>query len=160
MAAAQREGLTQSANEALQALKDALPDGEAAVRVAFGKESSTYQEFFPQGLTEYRRATLTTASAVFTRFVDTAKAHQGALGAAFVSKHTGLLATFSSAHAAQRVRKGAVSALKAASRTQRNMLEKQLWKSALLLAAAHIGDAAALGVYFDTTRLRPPHKQK
>lgn len=81
-AVAQREGLTQTANEALVALKDALPDGEAAVRVAFGKNSATYQEFFPQGLTEYRRATLTTASARFTRFVDTAKIHQSALGAA------------------------------------------------------------------------------
>ena len=69
-------------------------DAEAAVHVAFGKESAIYQEFFPQGLTEYRRATLTTASALFTRFVDTAKNHQGALGAAFVSKYMVLLAAF------------------------------------------------------------------
>ncbi|WP_395142835.1 hypothetical protein [Armatimonas sp.] len=152
-ATAQREGLTQTANQALAALKDALSDGEAAVQVAFGKDSATYQEFFPQGLTEYRRATLTTASALFTRFVDTAKAHQAALGAAFASKYEGLLAAYLTAHSAQRIRKGAVSELKAASCIQRDLLEKILWKSALLLAAEHVGDSAALGVYFDTTRL-------
>lgn len=154
-ATAQREGLTKTANEALVALKDALTDGEAAVHVAFGKDSATYEEFFPQGLTEYRRATLTTASALFTRFVDTAKAHQSTLGAAFVTKYEGLLTAFLTAHTAQRQRKGTVSELKAASRAQRDVLEKILWKNALLLAAEHVGDGKALGVYFDIACLKP-----
>ncbi len=153
-AEAQREGLTKSANDALTALKTAMPDAEAAIRVAFGKDSATYQEFFPQGLTEYRKANLTTASAHFTRFVSAAKAHQSALGAAFVSKHEGLLTAFVTAHTSQRAGKGTVSALKAASRDKRELLEKQLWKNALLLAAEHIGEAAALGVYFDGSHLR------
>ena len=155
VAKAEREGLTQTTTEALAAFKAALSDLEAQVRLALGKSSPAYESFFPQGLTEYHKATLTTAPMLMERIVSLVKSHQSALGAATLVRYSQLQADFVSARQAQQEKKGRVSALKAASNETRRALELRLWKNALLLAAEHVGDADQLAVFFDPTRLKP-----
>ena len=157
-ATAEREGLTQTTNAALIAFKAAVPDLEAAVRVAFGKNSPTHESFFPHGLTEYHKATLTTAPALLERLVSLTTVHQAALGTPLQARVTELRNNFTQARKAQQEKKGRVSALKATSKETRHALELRLWKNALLLAAEHIGQGEQLGVFFDPTRLKPQGK--
>ncbi|MCX6366765.1 MAG: hypothetical protein NTX57_08650 [Armatimonadetes bacterium] len=154
-ATAEREGLTQTTRDALVAFKAAVPDLEAAVRVAFGKSSPTHESFFPHGLTEYHKATLTTVPVLMERLVSLITTHEAKLGASILARFTQLRTDFSGARKAQQAKKGAVSQLKAASKETRSALELRLWKNALLLAAEHVGQPDQLGVFFDPTRLKP-----
>lgn len=154
-ATAEREGLTQTTKAALVAFKAALPDLEAAVRLAFGKTSPTHESFFPHGLTEYHKATLTTTPALLERVVNLITAQKTALGAPVLTRFTKIQADFTGARQAQQEKKGRVSELKAASKETRHALELRLWKNALLLAAEHTGQTEQLTVFFDPSRLKP-----
>lgn len=155
LAKAEREGLTQTTREALAAFKSALPDLEATVRLAFGKGSATYASFFPQGLTEYHRATLTTAPTLMQRLTKEFTTHESKLGLPMKTRFVNLQEGFLAARAAQQEKKGRVSALKAESQETRSALERQLWKNALLLAADHLDQPEAMKIFFDPTRLKP-----
>ena len=155
-----RTVLTQTTQAALSAFKAAVPDLEAAVRVAFGKSSPEHESFFPHGLTEYHQATLTTAPALMERLVSLAQTHQAALGAAIVTRITSLKAGFQSARQSQVATKGKVSELKATSQELRHALERRLWKNALLLASEHLDQPEQTRVFFDSSRLKLPRKAK
>lgn len=154
-ATAEREGLTLTTQETLASFKSAVPDLEAAVRLAFGKGSATYESFFPHGLTEYHRATLTSAPTLMARLIQEILTHESKLGPAVTTRFTGLRDSFLTARAAQQEKKGRVSALKAESKETRHALELQLWKNALTLASEHLNQPEALGIFFDPTRLKP-----
>jgi hypothetical protein len=142
------------ANDALVALKKSMSDAETAIHVAFGRDSATYQAFFPHGILPYHQATLTTAGACFLPFVQLAQLHQATLGIAFVTRFDDLLKAFLDARATQRAQKGRGDAMKVISREKRVRLERQLWKNVLLLAAEHVDDGSGLAIYCDVSQIK------
>lgn len=161
VASSERGGLTQSTQSALKAFQEAVADQlEAAVRLAFGKSSPEYASFFPQGLTEYRQATLTTAPALMERVVTLITTHQTALSAAQLTRFTQLRTAFQSARQSQQEKKGQVSELKAASKALRHALELRLWKNALVLATEHLNQPEQARVFFDAGLLTLPRRKK
>ena len=67
-----QQGLTITMNNAVENFKKAVSQKEGIVRGNFGKDSSQYQEFFPNGVTEYSQATLQNVEMLMQRFVDAA----------------------------------------------------------------------------------------
>jgi hypothetical protein len=154
-----KEGTTLAMKQALRAFKEAVKRKEGIVRGVFGLESAVYQEFFPLGLTEYARATLTNVETLMTRMVHAATEHQAELGADFLAQFTDLKTSFAAKRDAQLQLIGIVRGKKSATAKNRTVLEKQLMVDVLTVAANNVGKPKAMKVYFDQSFLRA-QKQK
>ena len=154
-----REGQTKAVDNAVKAIKDQISQHEGTVRGKYGKESPTYQEFFPQGVSEYRQATLANIDEKVTRFINATIAHKADLPA-LDTQFTDLRATFRDARDAQLGTKGAVGTSKTTSSTTRDEVEKQLMVNLLTIALDNIGKPNAGLAYFDQSILNRPAKSK
>ncbi len=72
------EGFTLTMEASKTAMIDQIIKLEGLVSYEFGKTSSTYQAFYPQGLAEYHDADLPELPTLFTRFVNACTANLGA----------------------------------------------------------------------------------
>ncbi len=150
-----REGQTRAVENAVKAIKDAVSQQEGTIRGKFGENSSQYQEFLPQGVTEYRKATLENIEEKLVRFANAAdkyKADVPGLNSQFDQLHT----DFTAARNAQLGTKGDVSTGKTMSRTKRDVVEKQLMTNVLTIALDFIGDPQGGLAFFDQEILNPP----
>jgi hypothetical protein len=154
-----KEGKTISMYAELKNFKETVQQKEGAVRGTFGHESGVYQEFFPQGLTEYTVATLTNVETLMGRFAVIAAAHQAELGVDFAALFANLKTSFLAKREAQLKAISDVKSKKAATKKFRGVLEKQLMVDVLTVAANNVGKPDVMKVYFDQSFLRP-QKQK
>lgn len=138
-----RESYTRSVQNAVDAIRSAISQQEGTVRGKFGKDSPAYQEFFPQGVTDYNRATLGNIQEKLSRFLAAATAHSAELGAPFVTQFTALRDTFKTARDAQLASKGSIATDKSASATTRDQVETQLMKNLLTIAITLVIPKAA-----------------
>ena len=120
-----REGQTKAVDNAVTAIKDQISQQEGTVRGKYGKESPTYSEFFPQGVSEYRQATLANIDEKVTRFINACGAHKADLPG-LETQFTDLRTAFRTARDAQLGSKGAIGLSKTTSSTTRDDMEKQL----------------------------------
>lgn len=155
-----REGLTLRVNETFQAFMALVRRREGAVRSQYGKDSAEYEEFFPQGLTEYTVADMGNAERLMNRFVDTADAHKTELGQAFHDEFVALRDAFTTARQAQLGKKSAVSGAKSDAKAARKVLTKQLMVNLLTIAAKNVGEPDKAAVYFDQSIIRPAQTKK
>jgi hypothetical protein len=147
-----REGQTKAVDMAMEAIKDAASQQEGAVRAKYGKESPTYQEFYPQGVSEYTKATLANIETILVRFVNAADAHIADLPD-LKMQFTALDTQFNNARTAQLASKGEISTSKVQSSEKRDVVEIQLMKDLLTIALDHIGDPPAGLAFFDQSIL-------
>lgn len=157
-ATAVRISLTQTVNDAVADFKDAASRYEGSVRSQYGKDAAVYLEFYPQGVTEYREATLGELETLMQRLSDAFTRHSADLGAAKATTFTSLLTRFQTARNAQLSQKGAVSANKSGTSDAREVVEKQLMRSIHTIALDFIGDPAGALVFFDQSLVRTPAK--
>jgi len=71
-----KDGATVGMNDAMGAFKDSASQKEGIVRGTYGKDSPTYQEFYPHGITEYSDASLENVGVLMDRMVNAATTHQ------------------------------------------------------------------------------------
>ena len=83
-----KEGTTVELNIAVENFKHDVSQKEGIVRGIYGVDSGTYQEFFPQGLTEYSNADLGNIHTFTEIMMDAATAHAVDVGAPFVTLFT------------------------------------------------------------------------
>ncbi len=150
-----REGQTKAVEAAVKAIKNAVSQQEGLIRAKYGKDSPEYQEFLPQGVSEYADATLANIETLVVRFANAAEAHKAeltGLNTQFNQLHT----AFTTARNAQLGTKGEVAAGKATTATSRDAVEIQLMKNLLAIALDHIGDPQGGLAYFDQSILESP----
>lgn len=149
-----REGLTKAMNDAFNALKKAISQQEGAVRAKYGTAGSAYQEFYPQGITEYSNMKLGEVDVKVGRWIKAATAHSADLPGLAVAMTT-LLTNFDTVRNNQLGGKGDVSTSKATSTSTRDDVEKQLMVNLLTIAIDHIGDPQGGLAFFDQTTIKP-----
>lgn len=146
--AAIRQGLTKNVELAVKAIKKNISQQEGTIRGKFDKGSAQYQEFFPQGVTEYSDANLSNIEEKLIRFINAATAHAADLPG--LATQFGVLHTqYKASRNVQLATKGEVATGKAQSSSTRDAVEVQLMTNLLTIALDHIGDSAAGLAYFD-----------
>lgn len=149
-----QQGLTITMNNIVENFKKFVSQKEGIVRGNFSKTSPEYQEFFPQGVTEYSNANLANIETLITRFVAASERHNTTLGAALQTDAENYLTGFKNARKAQLEKIGEVSAQKTATSTTRDGIENELMKNVHLIASMFIGDVDRCMDFFDQSFIR------
>ncbi|MBL7128864.1 MAG: hypothetical protein ISS16_07755 [Ignavibacteria bacterium] len=154
-----KEGSTVAMNDAMGAFKNAASQKEGIVRGTYGKDSPTYQEFYPHGITEYSSASLENVGVLMDRMVNAATTHQAEVGVPFLTLFTDLRTTFNTARTAQLALMGEVEGMRDVSIEKRDVIEVQLMKNILFIAFNNVGNVEAMNTYFDQSFIRPKEQK-
>ena len=153
---ATQSGGTITKDEALQLIRTTVRQREGRVRDNFAKDSGPYAEFFPAGLVEYNRARIGQVSGLLDRLIAAAGKYQATLGPELLAKFKGLKATFASARDSQVDSKGNLAQVRAEVADTRTVLELQLGRNLLTIAAHHLGHPERAADYFNQSLLEDP----
>ncbi len=149
-----QQSLTKSTNNIFEEFKGTVSKKEGIVKGNFGKDSAEYQEFFPNGLTEYSQATFGNVDTLINRIVTASEAHITELGQPFVDLFKDIRTRYTTARANQLKKIGEVQGSKTASGNARENLESQLFKNLLALAMEFMDNPDAGMAFFDQSILK------
>ena len=149
-----QQGLTIAVNNAIANFKAAVSRRAGLVQSAFGKESPQYQEFFPVGLTEFSGATLQNVETLMNRMVTSSTKYSSQLTPAVSTEFQGYLTTYKTARAAQLLKIGEVNDAKSSTSQNRDVVEIQLMKNVLTIAAMFVGKVEICNDFFDQSFIR------
>lgn len=147
------EGLTITTNNKRQLVIDKLSTQQGLVTYKFGKDSATYQEFFPQGMDEYHKARLDQLPTLLQRYLDAATAHLTADFPAEVTEISGLITDYNNARNAQLGAFSETDTLRTGRRENRKVLTLQLTRNILTLALDFLENSDGLDDYYDREML-------
>ena len=150
-----KEGKTVTMNIKLNAVKNFVSQQEGLIRSKWGTGTGEYQEFYPQGITEYNRATLASIEQIMDRYENAATAHQVDLGVPFLTDVTTLVTDFKTARQSQLDLMSIVNGKKTETSVKRDVLEIQIMKNLLIIASNNVGNPSVLRNYFDQSLIRP-----
>jgi hypothetical protein len=146
---AAREGLTDGVKSSRAALEKFISDTEKLVRYTYRDNETVYQQFFPQGMTEYYNATISNFETICDRLKAAFTAHSGDFTPLLISDYNTLLTTFKNNRSAQLLAKGSVSTERSELAASRLTLATQLTKNLLTISLQYLGDTTKADVYFD-----------
>ena len=150
-----QQAKTKIADTAFDEFKKIVSQKEGIVRGNFGIDSPEYQEFFPQGLTEYSVSTKANIETLMQRLADAFIKYQGVLGAGLVTIFTDIQTRYLTARNEQLQQIAITEASNSATAASRNALEMQLMKNILLLAMEFLGNPNRANDFFDQSIIRP-----
>lgn len=145
---AQKEAATVNVDIYAKEFNDLVSMKEGIIRGTWGKDSAQYQEFYPQGITEYNRATRANLNDLMDRYLQTATKYTADLPANFVDTFTTVINNYKSSRDTQLGKIGTVTGDKLTTAQNRDVLETQLMYNLLFIAKENIGNPAARKVYF------------
>lgn len=120
---------TASVDNVISTFKEEVSRKEGHIKSLFGKDSVTYIEFFPRGISEYGSATKANVETLINRVVNVANTHSSEVGSDFINAFTNIQTNYTAARNAQLSKIGEVKANKTTTRTTRAALEIQLTKN-------------------------------
>jgi hypothetical protein len=144
-----QEGLTAAMEESRTALVKNISDGERLVKYTYRDNVAFYQEFYPQGITEYHKADLPSLETITDRYRNRLTAHSADFPPAFINDFTLVRGTFMSNRTAQLAAMGTVTGEISDLATTKPALAKQLTTNLLTIALEYVGDESKAAVYFD-----------
>jgi hypothetical protein len=144
-----KEGKTTAMNKSRENLEKNISDGEKLIRYTYRDNEPFYQEFFPQGVTEYNNADLPTFGTITLRYKDVLTAHAADFPAAFKDEYDTLQGVFVANRSAQLAAKGDVAAEVSDLASSKPALAEQMTKNLLTIALQYVGDESKADVYFD-----------
>lgn len=147
------EGLTIAMNAAATAVLDKLSNQRDLVAYKFGADSPTYQQFFPQGMDEYRRARLDDLTTILDRYMVAANLHLTADFPAEVTEVGNLITAYTTARTAQRDAFSETDTLRTGRRESRKELTLQLTRNILTLAIDFLENPDGFDDYYDAQLL-------
>lgn len=126
---------------------------EGLVIFQFGKTSAAYQAFYPQGLTEYHKATISEVPGLFARFYTAATTYLNATHPADVANLDATFTSFTNARAAQLTALAEVDMLQTGRREGRKALTLQLTTNMLTIALNNLGNPDNYNNYYNPAYL-------
>ena len=156
VAVAVRQAYTVSVDQNLEEFKGAVSRKEGAIRSAFGTDSAAYQEFFPQGKTEYTHVTKENADVLMLRMKSATAKYAASLEPGMDALFATLYTNFTTARKAQLGQKGTVSSHTDAKHNNRTALELQLCANLHFIGYKYPGDAAKCCTFFRQELLYTP----
>lgn len=139
----------------MTSFKDEVSRREGLIKSLFGKDSSTYIEFFPNGISEYRSASKSNVETLIVRMAQVAANHAAEVGDEFVRVFTDFQTSYTAARSNQMNQKGAVSAIKSNAKSTRTVLELQLSRNLHFIAYTFPGDEDRCSSFFDQSIIQP-----
>ena len=152
---ATQQGNTIKTDQITEQFKKAVSQREGTVRGEFGVNSPEYQEFFPNGVTEYSTATRGNIETLLQRITDKSQKYANILGNNLYNIFSALQAQYQVARNEQLVVIGNVDMLKSQVTAAREALEKQIMTNILTLAIEFLGNADRADDFFDQSIIRP-----
>jgi hypothetical protein len=148
-----QEGKTIAMNSARQKLEENISTNEGLISYTYRNDRDKYEEFYPQGLTEYQNADLGAFDIITKRYFEVLEAHAGDFSADFVDEFNTKRGTFVSNRNAQLTAKANVASERSDIATTRPALATQLTKNLLTISLQYLGNETKCAVYFDQTIL-------
>ena len=146
---------TQSVDGIIAKFKEEVSRREGLIKNKFGKDSATYTEFFPLGISEYRGANKISLETLIARMVKVSNAHAAEVGDDFVKCFTDIQTSYAEARNTQMGKKGEVSIDKTNTKSARTALEIQLIKNLHFIAFTYPGDVVRCNSFFDQSIIQP-----
>ena len=160
-AQAQQKGKTQTVNQQLTTFKKTLSDKEGVIADAVGGyDSPAYLEFYPQGLNEYSKATLTQMPVLVKRITAAATKYAAQLSPALVATLQGFETNWFATRDEQQKLKGAVSDNRTDRGEARTAVELALIVIIHTLGAKFPGDLEQCTAFFDVNLLEGVGRSK
>jgi hypothetical protein len=147
------EGLTITMQSARTAALAQLVKLEGLVTFKFGKTSPTYQEFYPQGLSEYHDADLPQLPALLARFLTATNTHLVLSNPMDVNDTMVLFGNFNTARTAQLTVFAEVDTLQTGKREDRKLLTLGLTTGMLTIAINNLENADNFNNYYNPSYL-------
>ncbi|MDQ2770529.1 MAG: hypothetical protein M3Y54_08520 [Bacteroidota bacterium] len=157
----QRRGSAQLMWGALADLQHQLEADEALIKYKSQKTPAIRAAFFPNGRTEYGKASLLTADVLLERASTAAATHAKALGTEFdATRYAGFYAAFKAGRDGTGAGDEQSAKARAAAETHRADLTARLTDAAKLVAAQFLRDEARAAAYFRVELLQAPAKAR
>ena len=144
---------TASVDNIIATFKSEVSRKEGLIKSMFGKDSVTYIEFFPMGITEYTSATKANIETFINRLVNVSNIHATEVGADFINTFTTLQTNYIAARGTQLSKMGEVTANKTSVKSTRSTLETQLTKNMHYIGYTFPTDEAKCLSFFDQSVL-------
>ena len=155
-----REGSTVGKKETRKDLVKYISKKEGLVKSVFGKPSTQYEEFFPQGLTPLRQGTEMEFDNAAEVIVQKAIKYEAELGGAFRTELTDLYGFWNTAYNRQNTDTVTADNDGSQETAAATTLRLQLTENALFIAYKNVGVPTAYATYFDTTLLFAQHRSR
>ena len=149
-----QQGKTIVMNQKLRDFINAVQDIEPFIRYTYRAAPGTYEEFFPQGLTEFTNANLGNVEVLMSRMVDRLTAHVAEMLAANVTLFTNFRSAFTTARDEQVFQFGTVEGANTLKQTTHDALSVQLMRNMLIIASNNVGHTERMNDYFDQSIIR------
>jgi len=150
----QQQGKTLTTDNVISDFVQMVSRKEGAVRSEFGKDSPEYQEFFPNGLSEYHQVSKANAEMLMERMKNAGQLYVAQLGQNFVTIFDTFFNNYIAARQQQLQTIAKVGALKSDAEIAREKLTNQLMRNLLIISADFIGYTDRLDDYFDQSIIR------
>lgn len=152
---ATQQGSTMNVDKLMDEFKKSVSRYEGAVRAEFGVGSNEYQQFFPNGMTEYNQATKANIEMLMARLDAMFSKHASNFSPNVVNMFAKYAQDYNTARNEQLVKFGNTGMYKQQTAQVRAKLEHILAQNLLLIAAEHIGQPQMLNVFFDQSIVQP-----
>lgn len=149
-----QQSLTKTVDQIMADFKNSVSQQEGLIRSFYNVNTSTYQEFFPLGVTEYRQAGKSNIETLMARMVSACTVHTADLGAAIVTLFTDYKTNYKAARDAQLLKFGEVDTNKTGTETARNDLEVQLCANLHFIGFTFPADVSRCMDFFDQSIVR------
>ena len=150
---AQREGRTIDMNDVVADFKKKVSKVEGLISYTFGRESGTYQEFYPRGRTEYTNMSIEDSEALMERFFTAVDNHASDLPPAVKTDFEKLLSDFEAARKEQLKEKGETGGSRDDVNEAKTALQLQWTENVLTISLKFVGQPAKAAVYFNQSLL-------
>jgi hypothetical protein len=144
-----KQGKTVAMNASRDAVEKYIREGENLIAYTYRDNPAVYQEFYPQGMTEYYKADLPTFGTIADRFKSALTTHAADFTLLFVSDYNTLFNTFTANRTAQLLAFGNLGGEREELATTKEDLAKQLTTNLLTIALQYVGDEDKADVYFN-----------
>lgn len=153
------QGLTVAMENAKKAAIDQIIKLEGLVTFKFGTTGSTYQQFYPHGLSEYHNADLPELPTLLHRFLTATTTHLNATHPDDVTETSTLFSNFNTARSSQLNIQGQVSSGTTGKRTDRKALTLSITTAMLTIAINNLENPDNFNNYYNPSYLPLTDKQ-
>ncbi len=144
-----KKGQTENVESLVETVKRFISEQEPNVLYQFRKEPGKYTQFYPNGVSEYRRAGKDELLTLFRRFTNTCLPHADKLGPEAVREAESLLDQLQSARNGQVHKKQTVKDLSGMAAASQQELGVRLYRTLGLLISLHADQPEAINRFFD-----------
>jgi hypothetical protein len=154
-----KKGYTENVDNVAELVKSFIAEQEPHIQYKFRKEPGKYLAFYPNGITQYRRAGKDELLILFKRLIDTCAPYADRLGHEVLSEAHHLQERFEQARNGQVQKKQTVKDLSGSAAASQQALAIRLYSTLGFLISMYAGQPEMIDKFFDFSFL-PKYRSK